>query len=762
MLKNFKPRLYQETIFNTVSKYNTLVVLPTGMGKTGIALMAAAHRLKLYPNKKIMILAPTKPLVEQIMQVFKTNFDSNFLNEDEIVMFTGHVKSEKREEMFKKAKIIASTPQGMQNDIISGKIDLKEVSLLVFDEAHRASGDYAYNFISEQYSKKAQYEKILALTASPGSEMEKIEEVVQNLNIEKIEVRSDEDPDVKPYVQEMNIKWVKVDLGDEFASLRKYIYDCYKDKLSELKQSGFLNSGYDVGKGELLKIQGSIQAQLSQGTKDFDTLKALSKIAETLKIQHALELVESQGVFSTYAYLEKLNELSKTSKVKALQNLVRDINFRSALIKSKSLLDQGIEHPKMDKLKEIIENENKNSDAKIIIFTQYRDTGIKIVEMLNSENDSLNNVRLFLGQQKKNGHGLSQKDQINMLNDFRKGEFNIMVSTAVGEEGLDIPQVDLVIFYEPVPSAIRTIQRRGRTGRTEKGRMIVMIANGTRDEIYRWSAHHKEKRMHRNLDSLKNNTRIFSLNKENLEKNINSNGNKTLTEMFEQNFGKNNFENNPNDERNIIFVDDREKGSSIVKELVNLNIDLRINRLNVGDYVLSQRVGIEFKTIPDFVDSIIDGRLISQVKELKEYFFRPLIIVQGTEDIYSLRKIHPNAINGMLAAITINFGVPILFTRNPKETAMLLSVIASREQDEIGRNFTSHRDKKLSSVKEIQEYIVSSFPGIGPIISRPLLEQFGSIKNIVNASEIELKNIESIGEIKAKKLKEIFETNYNV
>jgi ERCC4-related helicase len=747
MLKNFKPRLYQETIFNTVSNYNTLVVLPTGMGKTGIALMAAAHRLKLYPNKKIMILAPTRPLVEQIMQVFKKHIDENQIKTNEIIMFTGHTKAEKRQELFKTAKIIASTPQGMQNDIISGKINLKDVSLLILDESHRAVGDYAYNFIAEQYAKKAQYEKILALTASPGSEMEKIEEVIKNLNIEKVELRTDDDPDVKPYVQEMNIKWINVELGEEFSSLRKFIFDCYKDKLNELKNLGFLNFVSDVSKGELLKIQGSIQGQLAQGNKDFDTLKGLSKIAEAMKIQHALELVESQGVFATYNYLERLNELSKTSKVKALQNLVKDINFRSALIKSKSLVDQGIEHPKMNHLIEIVKNELKEN-KKIIIFSQYRDTGIKIVEKLNSEEISFKkNSRLFLGQQKKNGFGMSQKDQISMLNDFRNNEFNVMVSTAVGEEGLDIPQVDLVLFYEPVPSAIRTIQRRGRTGRTEKGKMIVLVAKGTRDEAYRWSAHHKEKRMYRNLSILKNN--IIENKNRNIQK-ISNDKNMKLTDIFEKS----------SSDKNIIFVDDREKSSSVVKELINLDNEIRLNRLTTGDYILSQRVGIEFKTVSDFVDSIIDGRLIQQVKELKEYFFRPLIIVQGTEDIYSLRKIHPNAINGMLAAITINFGVPILYTRNPKETALLLSVIASREQDEIGREFTYHRDKKLSSLKNLQEYIVSSFPGIGAIISKPLLEKFGSIKNIVNASEIELKNVEFIGETKAKKLKEIFDSKY--
>ena len=728
MLKDFKPRLYQETIFATAVTNNTLVVLPTGMGKTSIAVMLATHRLKQYPDSKILILAPTKPLVEQIMQVFRNEMD---IPEEDIIMFTGHTKAEKREEMFKKAKIIASTPQGMQNDIISNKIDLKDISLLVMDEAHRSVGDYAYVFIAKQYHKKARFEKILGLTASPGSDMEKIKEVMGNLYIEKIEVRTDEDPDVKPYIQDMDIKWINVELGEEFQQVRKFIEDCYRDKLRELKDKGFINSSQDVGKMELLKLQSYLHSQLAQGNRDIDTMKAVSKIAEAMKIQHALELIETQGVVATLMYLEKLDEQGRTSKVKAVQNLVKDLNFRSALIKIRSMHEKKIEHPKLKKLVEIVE---KEKDVKMIIFNQYRDSASSIVDKMNSIGAE---AKLFIGQAKKNGNGMSQKDQIAMLNDFREGKFNILVSTSVGEEGLDIPQVDLVVFYEPIPSAIRTIQRRGRTGRTEKGRMIVLISKGTRDEGYRWSAHHKEKRMYRNLDTLKGSVDYNGFAKEQ----------KTI-EQFESKKGT------------IIYADDREKGSGVIKDLIDLEVDLKLSRLEVADYVLSKRVGVEFKTVPDFVDSIIDGRLLEQLKNLKEYFPRPLVIVQGVEDIYSMRKIHHNAINGMLATITVSYGIPILYTRNARETSLLLSIIAAREQDELGKDFNPHHEKKVSTLKEQQEYIVSSFPGIGGTLNKPLLEKFGSVKKIVNAPVDKLKEIEQIGKGKAEKLREVFDKDY--
>ena len=183
MLKDFIPRLYQETILATANCKNTLVVLPTGMGKTGIALLLAIQRMKSYPNSKIVFLAPTKPLAEQHRQTFEKNLD---IDSSELNVFTGFVKPEKRAELWGKSRIIFGTPQGLENDLISEKISLKEVSLMIFDEAHRATGDYSYNFIAKQYLKKADYPRILALTASPGSDSEKIEEICKNLGIEDV------------------------------------------------------------------------------------------------------------------------------------------------------------------------------------------------------------------------------------------------------------------------------------------------------------------------------------------------------------------------------------------------------------------------------------------------------------------------------------------------------------------------------------------------------------------------------------------------
>jgi ERCC4-related helicase/ERCC4-type nuclease len=785
MIKNFKPRLYQETIFATAAKQNTLVVLPTGMGKTNIFLMLAAHRLKLYPNSKILLLGPTRPLIDQYYKVFLEHFD---ISEKDMAVFTGFVSPEKRAELWKSAKIIFSTPQGLENDIISNKIKLEEVSLLGFDEAHRATGDYAYVFIAKQYYAKARYPRIIALTASPGSDVEKINEIVNNLYIEDVEIRTEESPDVKQYMQEVDVHWVMVDFPQEFREVHGFLKKCFNSKIEEIKKLGYISDMqlYGQSKKDLLGLQARLQGELASGNRDLEVMRAVSVAAEAMKVQHAIELIETQGIMQLNRYMEQIENQSKTSKVKAVQNLVRDINFRMALVKAKTLGEKNIEHPKLVKLAELV---RQNNSKKMIIFTQYRDSGQGIVQRLEGIEGI--KAKLFVGQAKKNDTGLTQKRQIEILDEFRNDLFNVLVATSVGEEGLDIPQVDIVIFYEPIPSEIRHIQRKGRTGRLEKGQVIILSTKDTRDEAYRWSAHHKEKRMHRNLESLKKRI-VFknilaqhstekpqsgqemlgkytqasnSASKAGISSNQDSSGRNEKTENADSTNGSDNNGNKNNNQNNKpqpakVFADYREKGSGAIKELVNMGINLQLEKLDSADYICSSRCGIEFKTQDDFVDSLIDGRLLQQIKALKQNFEKPLIIVEGSGDLYSIRNVHANAIRGLLATISVSYGIPVMYTKNPQDTAALIAVIAKREQEETGKDFSLHTSFKPMSTKESQEYVVSALPGVGAGLAKELLKKFGSVKKIVNASEEELKEADKIGEKKAKKIKEIVDAEY--
>jgi ERCC4-related helicase len=746
MIRDFTPRLYQQTILGTAANKNTLVVLPTGLGKTALAFLLAAQRFHQYPNSKILILAPTKPLCEQHITTFKKHLT---IPEEKIVLFTGSVAPKKRGEMWKEAQLIVSTPQGLENDCINRRVKLEDVSLLVIDEAHHATGDYAYVWIAQQYDKVSPRTRILALTASPGSDLEKIREICNNLKIEKVEVRTEKDPDVKPYVQNVKTNWLKVDFPDELKKIQKHLQDSRKSKLIEAQNYGYCTSSSLI-KTELLRLQGELQKKISSGERDFEILKSVSLTAEALKIDHALELLESQGIKPLQTYFKKIQSEALTSKTKAVKNLMMDQYFKSAMYLTEELADKHFQHPKLVKLKEIVDEQiTKDNDAKIIIFTQFRDSGEQIVKQLEKLKIK---THIFVGQAKKNGLGFSQKQQKEILDKFRIGEFNVLVATSVAEEGLDIPKVDKVIFYEPIPSAIRSIQRRGRTGRLEEGAVTILVTSGTRDEAYRWSSFHKEKRMYRNLDKLKKEFSLSSLE----EREDRQNGQNKEDNEDQQ---KTTLHQYISDDKVVaVLADHREKDNRVVKDLIDLGVSVKTGQLEVADYLVSGKVAVELKKVPDFVASIIDGRLLDQVRGLKNNFEKAILIIEGEEDIYSVRKVHANAIRGMLASIVLDFGIPILYTKSPNDTASLLAVMAKREQDK-GGEFSYHPSKPRT-MREQQEFIVSSFPNIGVLNARKLLERFGSLKNLVNTSKIELMEIDKIGDKIADRLLEMFEGKY--
>ncbi len=729
-LKNFQPRAYQESIQQTAKKYNTLIILPTGLGKTKTALLISIERLNLYPQSKTLFLTPTKPLAEQIQQEFQ---ESSSLLKEEVVLFTGSVSPETREKLWAKAKVIVSTPQTISNDIINKRINVEEVSCLVVDEAHRGTGNYDYVWLAKHYYQTATYPRIIGLTASPGSDQVTIKAICQSLFIEEIEVRSKTDSDVSPYVQETEVELVKVELPEKLLKIKKFLDSCIKDKLEQLKSWGLIGSLQEaVSKKQLLLLQKSIQFKLSHGEKDIRLWQGISITAETIKAQHALELLETQGPESLYKYTSRIYEEAEKTKTKAVKNLAKDLNFKSAHILAESSIKEKIEHPKLIKLKEIIQEEvKKNKEVKIIIFNQYRDSAALIEKQLNVIPDV--RAKLFVGQTKKEGIGLSQKEQAEILKLFGEYHYNVLVATSIGEEGLDIAEVNIVIFFEPVPSAIRTIQRKGRVGRQTKGRVIILMTQKTRDEAYHWVAFNKEKKMHQTLKTLKEKIKLESYTP-------------TLDRFLKE-------------PKVTIYIDSREKDSGIAKELIDQNVNIETKNL-ITDFVISDEIGIERKTVQDFADSIVDGRLLDQLKELKQNFPRPLIILEGDEDIYSVRKIHAHAIQGMLATITLSYGIPIISTKNTKETVSLLKVIANRFQTTKPREFTLRTGVKPLTLKEQQEFIIESLPGIGPSLAKSLLESLKSVSNIINSPEEVLQQVEKVGPKKAKEIRRVIDEEY--
>ena len=489
-IKNFTPRPYQISIIETCKNKNTLVCVPTGLGKTKIAILLAIEELNKYPETKALILTPTKPLANQICNEFKECTD---INPNEIVLLTGFISPKKRIDMYNISKVIVATPQTIEKDVTNNRISLNEFSLLVIDEAHRSRERFANTIVAKYYIEQAKYERILALTASPGSTKSKIEEVCKNLYIEAIEIRTEKDEDISEFIQSKNTEYINVELPEEIKFLHSLIKGFYKEKLEGLRNFNINKPTSQINKVDILFLQ----RRLQNSSKNSAVFYGLSLVAQLLKLNFAMELIETQGINSLNDFFKKL-ELEET---KAAKIILKNQNILKARMLCEQLLEKSVNHPKINKLKEIIKEtlENKK-DSRIIIFATYRNTVDNIMNLLNRI--GIKTTRL-VGQKE----GLSQKEQIETIKNFNDGVYNCLVATSIAEEGLHIEEADVAIFYDNTPSSIRKIQRAGRVGRLKPGRIIFMITKGTRDSAYYWKSKKDEIRMKSILYGMKEQTK---------------------------------------------------------------------------------------------------------------------------------------------------------------------------------------------------------------------------------------------------------------
>jgi len=482
-------RAYQVNIAAACLERSTLVVLPTGMGKTVVAALVIAERLK-QKGGRVLFLAPTKPLVEQHAAYLR-----DVLLAGDVAVFTGEKPPEDRELEWRTCKIVCSTPQVIENDLRYSRIALDDVSLIVFDEAHRAVGDYAYVDVAKAYREGGGL--ALGITASPGSQVERILEVCANLGITGVEIRTEFDADVVEYVKGIEVQKVFVDVPADSSRARDLLRAALEEQVASLRNLGFLRDAPRPTTKDLLAVGQEVRATLDGGRQaPGHTYRAATVQALAMKINHAIELVETQGVEALAGFVDRIRE----GQTKADRAFLAHPKIVAALA---ATAEGSPEHPKVKKALWIVREQfMAKADSRVILFTHYRDMAA-IMERELAKIPGIKPVR-FVGQASRRGdEGLSQKEQVEILKRFRAGEHNVVVATSVAEEGLDVPQVDLVVFYEPVPSEIRTIQRRGRTGRRYEGRVAVLVTRDTRDEAYLYSARRKERRMHAELDRLR-------------------------------------------------------------------------------------------------------------------------------------------------------------------------------------------------------------------------------------------------------------------
>ncbi|ELY36011.1 DEAD/DEAH box helicase [Natronorubrum tibetense] len=789
-------RLYQLKLAGTAANGHTLVCLPTGLGKTTVSLLVTARRLDEVGGKALM-LAPTKPLVQQHADFYREALQ---VPDDEIVVFTGDVSPDDRAETWEQATVVMATPQVIENDLVGSRISLSDVTHLTFDECHRATGDYAYNYIAERYHADASQPLVTGMSASPGGDEEAILEVCANLGIQDVEVMTEEDADVSEFTHDTDVEWERIDLPEEVIEIRDALNEVITDRLEKLKELGVAKSTQpDQSQKDLNRMRAELQQLINNDQSE--GFKGMSVHAEVMKLRQAVTLVETQSVEAVCRYFDRQRNQARSSGAsKASQRMVSDPRVREAMRKAESF-DQL--HPKYRKTRMLLaETLGLEGGERVIVFTESRDTAEALTEFLNDSFDA----KRFVGQGDREGSdGMTQNQQQEVLDQFRAAEFEVLVSTSVAEEGLDVPEVDLVLFYEPVPTAIRSIQRKGRTGRQSEGRVVVLMAEDTRDEAYFWISQRREKEMESELRELKGMADTLAEELDDSQQalsdfdgnaaggsevkvNVND-GNSTAvgdsssgSEGVSSQPGLQDFSSHNSDDETDeieaesvethephtegdeieIVADQREMDANIARDLSRrAEIEIRLETLDVGDYVCSDRVVVERKSVADFVDSLVGGdrSIFEQVGAMARHYSRPIVIVEG-EGIYEQRDIHPNAIRGALSSLAVDFGASVLRTEGENETTELLAVIAGREQETSDREVSVHGEKGAKTVAEQQEYVVSSIAEIGPVTARSLLEEFGTVEAVMIASEDELQAANGVGKVTAERMREVIGTEY--
>ena len=483
-------RAYQLRAAKDALSSSTLMVMPTGFGKTAVEWMVMAEYFG--SDEKILLIAPSTGLVHQHAQMAGEKLA---LAEDDICILTGDTKPEKRPALWQGAKLILATPQVIRNDSRNGIIDLSEVSLLIVDEAHHATGSHAMAEVGDIYLEARMDGLVLAATASPGVREEKILEIIQRLGIERLHLANREDDLLKPYASQMNIEEHRIDSPTLLLELIAPLVMLEDEEADILKRGGFLVGSQRVTTATIEEAHRRASAAIRRGDKrGYDAAK---KIADLRRLHRLIDLLRSQGVLCARAYLDRAEEEGRSSRKTG-----RFLGLPQVHLLRQQIKEMDEIHPKPALVQRSIRQSlRRNPEGRIIVFTEYRDTVDILCNLLSA--DSRLQVGRFVGQTTKGTRsGMSQKKQLEQLSRFREGELNILVATSVAEEGLDVPSADRVILYEPVPSAIRAIQRRGRTARQRSGDVHILIANGSRDEFVQKAAAARETKMHRTLNRI--------------------------------------------------------------------------------------------------------------------------------------------------------------------------------------------------------------------------------------------------------------------
>ncbi|KAG9444162.1 hypothetical protein H6P81_015502 [Aristolochia fimbriata] len=469
---NIPLRDYQLNIARTALFSNTLVALPTGLGKTLIAAVVMYNFFRWFPEGKIVFTAPSRPLV---LQQIEACHNIVGIPQEWTIDMTGQTNPSKRSKFWNIKRVFFVTPQVLEKDIHAGTCLVRQIVLLVIDEAHRATGNYAYCVAVRELMAVPVHLRILALTATPGSKQGAIQNVIDNLHISTLEYRNEDDRDVSPYVHNRKLELMEVPMGNDAMEINNVLLEIIRPFVSRLCALGVLGKRdyATLSPCDLLNSRDRFRQAppLSLPHAKHGEIEAYFGVLITL--YHIRKLLSSHGIRPAYEMLEEKMQQGSFARVMARNE---------AIWKVKLLMQQNLSHgapnPKLLKMKDVLVDHFKTNDPKesrVIIFSNFRGSVKDIMNSLANIGELVRATQ-FIGQSSgKTSKGQSQKIQQEVLQKFRCGGYNVIVATSIGEEGLDIMEVDLVICFDANISPLRMIQRMGRTGRKHDGRVDILL-----------------------------------------------------------------------------------------------------------------------------------------------------------------------------------------------------------------------------------------------------------------------------------------------
>uniref|UniRef100_A0A0W0FY27 ATP-dependent DNA helicase n=1 Tax=Moniliophthora roreri TaxID=221103 RepID=A0A0W0FY27_MONRR len=490
---NQPKRDYQFNIVKHALFNNTIVALPTGMGKTFVAGVIMLNFYRWFPEGKVVFVAPTKPLVAQQIEACHRTCG---IPGSDAAELTGGVAKGMRNKLWGTKRIFYMTPQTLMNDLITENCEVRDIILLVIDEAHRASGgDYAYNQVIRFMMAKNPHFRVLALTATPGSTPDAVQNLVDGLHVNRIEIRDENSLDLKPYIHEKAVEQHIIPMSRDVIAIRDHLLKVMDHFSKSLISSGVIH-----------------QVNLQRIHPYFFQHKANElKPAQKWAYGHLFKLATLSRIMAylvegttgmCYTAVQKLvaeakaeeGSKQKANKAVAITTLPA---FKSAMDELEMQKRRGFaNHPKMEKMLRLIIDyfgqklpepgvDEQTDQSKAMVFVTNREAVEEIVQAMDAHRPLLRASR-FIGQgtDVRGQKGLAQREQLEVINKFKTGEFNVLVATSIGEEGLDIGEVDLIICYDAQKTPIRMLQRLGRTGRKRAGIVHVLLAEDREEQNF--------------------------------------------------------------------------------------------------------------------------------------------------------------------------------------------------------------------------------------------------------------------------------------